>query len=214
MREFLDVIEKHLCSLEKLGECVNQRIFVSMIRSKLPEVVLYQLEFNKGSHSEWGIDNLREHLHNYVKACEKANKRKDGRDAVRSSSFQNSQYSRSQDGANTITRPRFSNGNAARPHRVAETLMVNNKTQTEPPRSANECKYCSKKHWSDECTKYKTLGERKNKKKKGSCFRCLMFGHKAVECKSNISCVYSGEYNKHHRSLCPNDLKRNNKQSV
>ena len=37
LRTFLDRVEKHLCSLEVLGESVNQRVFVSMIRSKLPE---------------------------------------------------------------------------------------------------------------------------------------------------------------------------------
>ena len=47
VKALFDSIEKHLRSLEVLGENVNQDMFVSMIRAKLPEEVLYQLEVIK-----------------------------------------------------------------------------------------------------------------------------------------------------------------------
>ena len=68
--------------------------------------------------------------------------------------------------------------------------------------SADQCRYCTEKHYSDECWKFKTDIERK-KQIKGSCFRCLREGHFAKECKKNKTCVHCGEENKHHRSLCP-----------
>lgn len=45
-----------------------------MIGRNLPETALRQLE---GCKSEWNIENLRKHLKEYVKACEKASKKKD-----------------------------------------------------------------------------------------------------------------------------------------
>ncbi|XP_070571139.1 uncharacterized protein [Ptychodera flava] len=44
LRTLYDGIEKHLRSLEAIGQDVNQDIFVSIITSKLPKEVLFQLE--------------------------------------------------------------------------------------------------------------------------------------------------------------------------
>ncbi|KAH3809769.1 hypothetical protein DPMN_138148 [Dreissena polymorpha] len=63
LRSFMDNIEKHLRSLEVLGENVNQNLFVSMI-TKLPEGVLRQLEISKGADVEWEVKSPRTHLRN------------------------------------------------------------------------------------------------------------------------------------------------------
>ena len=47
LRATYDNIEKHLRSLNALGEDTNQRQIISMIRSKLPKVVLARLEERK-----------------------------------------------------------------------------------------------------------------------------------------------------------------------
>ena len=73
----MDTFDKHLRSLEMFGESMDQKIFVSMIRAKLPEEVLRQMEFNKGAKEDWGVDNLRHQLKDYITACEKANKKND-----------------------------------------------------------------------------------------------------------------------------------------
>lgn len=199
LRAFIDSIERHLRSLEKLGERVDQRIFVSMIRTKLPETALRQLEFNKGVGREWSIDSLRGHLKEYVKACENASKKKDGEDDYK----KKSQQSRYQGGYVQNSRNGvYTSAQSGSTRSTTESLLVNNKPQSEYTKKKTGCKFCAKNHWSDECLEYKTLSDRK-KRIKGSCFRCLKFGHRAVECKSNKSCVYCGEYNKHHRSLCP-----------
>lgn len=41
LRDFLDKVDRHLHSLEELQQNVNQEVFVSIIRSKLPEDVLF-----------------------------------------------------------------------------------------------------------------------------------------------------------------------------
>ncbi len=82
---------------------------------------------------------------------------------------------------------------------VNRSKVVN---QTAARFSAEKCRYCTKDHYSDECLKYRTIGERKAHIR-GSCFRCLREGHMASDCKINRTCVHCGEYNNHHRSLCP-----------
>ncbi|XP_060605576.1 uncharacterized protein LOC132758080 [Ruditapes philippinarum] len=64
------------------------------------------------------------------------------------------------------------------------------------------CRYCNQNRWSDECTTYKIIIERKDRIK-GRCFRCLKEGHLSLDCKSNKKCVYCDKMNAHHRSLCP-----------
>lgn len=44
LRAFLDKIVKHMRSLEDLHQDINHDVFIAMIRSKLPQEVLLQLE--------------------------------------------------------------------------------------------------------------------------------------------------------------------------
>jgi hypothetical protein len=75
LRIFLDKLIKHLRSLEVLKQDTKQNVFVSMVRSKLPEDVLLQLEIQKGSHESWTIGNLCEKLKECVNAHEKSEKK-------------------------------------------------------------------------------------------------------------------------------------------
>ena len=75
LRGLLDNIERHIRSLEVLKQNINQDVFVSMIRSKLPEDVLLQLEMLNGAKSKWTVENLRARLHEYVTAREHAEKK-------------------------------------------------------------------------------------------------------------------------------------------
>lgn len=206
LRAFIDKIEKHLCSLEKLGESVDQRIFVSVIRSKLPEEVLCQLEFNKGARTEWTINNLRIQIREYATACEKALKRKEEcQETSRARTCINkTEQIRINNNMYKDKRDRFNNRQLYTPNlrSSAETLLVSTKSNhNDSPNKTTECKYCKMDHWSDQCKIHTTLEERK-RKLKGCCFRCLKEGHSAKDCKSNKACVYCGEFNKHHRSLC------------
>ncbi|XP_052760015.1 uncharacterized protein LOC128202884 [Mya arenaria] len=202
LRSFIDTTEKHLRSLEVLGENVNQHVFVSMIRTKLPEEVLRQLEFNKEAKAEWTLTKLREQLKNYVVACERADKKKVEYQSVTKvnplshvNGFKPPYRYPPTTGGN-----RYSN--TVMKQSSAESLFASEKAQR--VKSENKpyvCKYCSRSHWSDECTEYRTVDERK-RKIKGCCFKCLKSGHMANECKTSKACVYCGEFNQHHRSLC------------
>ena len=75
LRGLLDNIERHIRSLEVLKQNINQDVFVSMIRSKLPEDVLLQLEMLNGAKNKWTVENLRIRLHEYVTAREHAEKK-------------------------------------------------------------------------------------------------------------------------------------------
>ena len=87
LRAFKNITEKLLRSLEVLGEDVDQHVFVSLILTKLPENVLRQLEFNKGSKIELSLGNLRQQLKDYIVACERAGKRNSDHLPTNKSSF-------------------------------------------------------------------------------------------------------------------------------
>ncbi|KAH3792239.1 hypothetical protein DPMN_145730 [Dreissena polymorpha] len=62
-------------------------------------------------------------------------------------------------------------------------VLTANKPKSSPMRTsadnyADKCRYCQQKHWRDECTKYRTISERKQQLK-DSCFKCLKIGHEA-----------------------------------
>ena len=52
LRHFLDTIEKHLRSLEVLGQNIEQDVFISMIKSRLPKDILLQMELKKDPDTE------------------------------------------------------------------------------------------------------------------------------------------------------------------
>lgn len=72
LRCFLDYMERHLCCLEVLKQNVNQD---SMIRVKLPQEVLLQLEIPNKVKKKWTVDNLQVKLHEYITAREHAEKK-------------------------------------------------------------------------------------------------------------------------------------------
>jgi len=207
LRNFMDRTERHLRSLEVLGQDINQGVFISMIRSKLPEDVLMQLELQKGATDSWTIDRLRELLKNYVVAREKSETKEnvsDSRSNVTTNQYQERrQFNNRNRGDNFEKKNEYhkqpSTAAAFEANPVSSTPMYLNERRN----YSNQCRYCKKSHWSDECIMYKTIEERKQKLK-DSCFKCLKAGHKSTECRSNKKCVYCGEINMHHRSLCQN----------
>lgn len=113
----------------------------------------------EGCKSEWNLENLRKHLKEYVKACEKVSKKKDDHEV-------------SKQNIHSQAKPRLVTVSTKVKPLLQVPLLVNSKQQGDPQKRKSVCTYCTKGHWSDECIEYKRLGERK-KNIKGSCFRCL-----------------------------------------
>lgn len=61
-RLFMDTVERHLRSLEVLHQDFNQDVFIAMIRAKLPEYALLQLEMLKRANVKWTLKTLSEKL--------------------------------------------------------------------------------------------------------------------------------------------------------
>jgi len=96
--------------------------------------------------------------------------------------------------------PRGNNWTAA--SSSVHALVTKHQPQKQSVNYKSKCRYCSESHYSDQCPSFKYISERKGKLK-NSCYRCLKEGHTSTECKSTKTCVYCGERNSHHRSLCP-----------
>ena len=62
--------------------------------------------------------------------------------------------------------------------------------------------YCQGNHWSDECPRYQTIIQKKERIK-GRCFICFGSQHLLRECPSDRQCIYCKCAHNHHRSLCP-----------
>ena len=174
LRLTYDKLESHLRCLEALQQDTSHDIFVSIISSKIPKDVFLQLELQKGANNEWSVSLLRECFKNYIVAAEQADLLAYGTETE-------------------DLREKCEVYNRASPpqrKRINAQLFI-------------KCHYCSCNHWSDQCTDYKTVDDRKNKLK-DCCFLCLKKGHIASKCLYNKTCFHCGRRNHHHRSLCPN----------
>ncbi|XP_067017908.1 calponin homology domain-containing protein DDB_G0272472-like [Acropora muricata] len=70
LRATYDMIEKHLRSLKALGENVDQPHFVFLIKSKLPKMVISQMEEYKDMEEKWTVESIRKALKRYICAQE------------------------------------------------------------------------------------------------------------------------------------------------
>ncbi|MCG8034488.1 MAG: DUF1759 domain-containing protein [Candidatus Thiodiazotropha taylori] len=209
LRLFLDKVQRHLRSLEVLKQNINQDVFVSMIKAKLPQAVLLQLEIMNGAKNKWSTVKLIETLCDYIFAREKSEIKSNQVESNSNSAGANHKATNNHERSRGNKRADFQSKNDKRaPFQVssAEALVAGTKEVSVKP-YFDKCRYCENKHWSDECPTYRTVKERKQQLK-DSCFKCLKTGHLAKECKRSKVCVHCGEVNAHHRSLCPKKFKQ------
>ena len=174
LRDLYDNFERHFRSLEAMQQDTNQDVFVSMMTSKIPKEVLLQLQIQKGAKVNWTVSRLRELLNDYVSA----------------------KVDMDQQGHTEAS----SNASPARPLRGStEALVVGQKASQKQGNKI--CRFCNGNHWSDECRRYETAEERKQRIR-GSCYICLKQGHKVGECGLKKACAHCGQVGNHHRSLC------------
>ena len=190
----MDTIDKHLRSLEVLGQNIEQDVFISMIKSKLPKDILLQMELKKDPDTEWTVESLRKCLLCYILWLGSERSKIRNRNSFSGSS-------RNQQGRRYDKTEATASSNFGSVH-SAEALVVTSKGKGY---NSDKCRYCQNHHWSDECTKFKTVEERK-KQLKDSWYKWLKVGHKSRDCKSSKVCVHCGTSNDHHRSLCPKKI--------
>ena len=180
LRAIYDAIEQHLRSLQSLGEDINQRQIVSLIRSKLPKVVTVRLEQQKGTENEWTVEMLRKSLKGYITAQEIG---------------ENQFLTNSEDDENPKAHEHKVR-QFKKPFGTMSSLMSTERYKNTTPNYF----YCEQPHWSDECHNFSTLQERKEKAK-GRCYICLHPGNVMVKCKVEKPCYHCKEKKSHHWSL-------------
>lgn len=185
-RQTLNTIEKHLRILESLGENVENNHFRVSIGNKFPDRIIYQL--NLSTPTDRTVTMLREGLDKVITALERVDNCNEAGPLPVTSS----------------TEALFIGVQNKRPR----TRNQENQRNTKKPK--NECAFCSKSHYSDKCTVYNSVEERRARMK-DHCYKCLNKGHFLKDCKRILNCYFC-ESSKHHGALCPLKINKTTKQ--
>ena len=198
LRGLHDAIEMHLRSLKALGENIDSAFFVSLLTGKLPRQTMVQMEMQIGGQA-WTPSLFRTTLSNLIRAQESADRLTSQHSyAYKSTRDQPSPSSSSTEGSESIARDPPTHTSATSPSFFTQALTTH---ATSGSSCTVSCAFCRGDHFSDVCTKFKTVEDRK--KAAGSrCFRCLRRGHSASDCRATKKCFYCGR-DTHHSSFCP-----------
>ncbi|CAC5423017.1 unnamed protein product [Mytilus coruscus] len=195
LRRLYDDLERHLRSLQALHQYVTQDVFISMITSKLPKEVLIQLEIQKGNNERWTVGKLRQFFNNYITAREAAESQ--SKETHTGPSSEEKQQSKIQSNGYNFQ---------SRKHLSEEALMtIQPFGSYSGSGNSMVCIYCDGHHWSDECRKFSTIEDRKQKIK-GSCYTCLKLGHVSRYCRFEKACYHCKQKKDYHRFLCPKKI--------
>ena len=191
LRSFYDTTEKHLRALKALGEDINQKQILSMIKSKLPRNVITRMEEFKDDKEEWSVESFRKRLQKIINAQEAGD-------------IQYRFMAKPEDTYKRVTTNQQSPGYSTR--FTGEALLSSELKKSKIKYS--KCIFCEGSHWSDECQQYQDVDSRKTKIK-NRCYICLKENHRAKDCSNKEKlCVHCGDKGKHHRSLCPKKFKK------
>ena len=180
LKSVFDNIEKHFRCLEALQQNIEQPVFVSMLTSKLPSAVLYQMELQRTDQS-WTTTSLRASLEHIIQATEAAERNK----ATPGSTF-----------AQASPFPSSCSIEAGE-----SVLLAPGKPAQTPTGPSSPCLFCKGQHWMSDCPRFPTSATRKAALH-GRCYTCLSTTHSTHHCRRQRACRHCRS-KQHHSVLCP-----------
>ena len=194
-----DAVETHLRSLQSLGENIHHRQIISIVRTKLPKVVIARLEQQKDPDEEKPVEALRKSLKNYISTQEVAESQVHQQEQ---SKFNNTKGSKIFNNRNfqILERPTFGH--------TTEALLT---VEIRPTYKTQTCAFCEVRHWTDECKSFLDI-ESQQGQLKGKCFICLRNGHTIKDCKVEKPCFHCGQVKNQHCSSCPKKFRKEIRQ--
>ena len=173
-RNLHDEVERNLRSLKALGQDIDHPLFILMITSKLPQTVMMQLTMANGDE-HWDVSTLRQALGKFVHMR-----------GATEHQCQETPNQKSEQAKHSVS--------------SGETSTTASLVRTE---RRIRCFYCEGQHYSDECTEYPKVENRKTHSKlKNRCHICFHTGHSTLECRDARLCYHCSQRT-HNRSLCP-----------
>uniref|UniRef100_A0A8D8QPT2 CCHC-type domain-containing protein n=1 Tax=Cacopsylla melanoneura TaxID=428564 RepID=A0A8D8QPT2_9HEMI len=221
-RRVLDTVERHLRTLENLGEDVNHNQLRTTIMEKFPQEVIYELRLDLES-SNYSVKALRESLEKIISAKEtsfamaqsKAGSSQQceifttesllttnhrdgkGREKRHPPVKRSSTFSVQRGGVARRSGRDQSPGPSVKRRRLDIT--------TKPSKRRNlECVFCQGEHYNDLCKTVATPDDRKRHLAQAKrCFQCLRQDHLSNNCTDKRKCFHCGSFGQHNRCLCP-----------
>ena len=199
-------VERLLRQLESQGETINrQKMLIYQILSKFPVDVVVKLEDAKKCGVEWTMELLRKLLTEYITIQECAQRRvANAKGRVYTQDGEQVNYRRD-DLRNT---QRWSTESSKGDRRMFQETSVDTLAANVRRKGCKSlcCVFCKGDHYNDECKKFKTLSERKQRLiTQGRCFLCFKVGHTFRDCPltQRQSCHYCERRGHHNRAICP-----------
>ncbi|KAI5752466.1 hypothetical protein M8J77_017204 [Diaphorina citri] len=223
LRRALDTVERHMRTLETLGEDINHNQLRTTVMEKFPQEIIYELRMDMES-SGHSVKTLRETLEKIVSARETSFAMTQAK--VGSSQLIESFTTESL--LTTVGKPRPSSGNKGQFRRKPDnprksslgrvksnTYVLSNKRRDRQPspipaskKRKLECIYCKGDHYNDACKEVSTIDARKRiLLKERLCFVCLRSDHLSDKCTYKRRCYHCNVNGDHNRSICPSQFK-------
>ncbi|XP_049865957.1 uncharacterized protein LOC126378529 [Pectinophora gossypiella] len=201
-RKVLNEVEQHLRVLSSLGENINHNHLRFMIMEKFPENIIYELRSKTNADS---ISDIRKELENIISAKEDACRitRESNKDKHVAYTVETLHVSN--EPVNERSLPFKEDHGNFRFERDSRNLQKRNRSPVhiyEEKRTKFMCIFCNENHYNDQCTKFKTIAQRKEKLG-NRCYGCLRSGHSLRTCRRQRKCQYCGQVGCHDRALCP-----------
>ena len=204
LRVLIDSIDRILRQLKSLGEDFDvggsRALIVRILQEKLPPMILEKLAESDRTEP-WTVNDLRNAIWKIIERKEQVKRlmptyEKKG----------NNQNKQKVETDETVQQPR-SDAFAVATRTNGQNKQMNNKSPF--------CLFCNANHYSDECTKYKTLMDRRRRfAELKRCFICTRPNHNSNNCQSRkFPCIHCKQLT-HYRALCPSKFGTTKKVAI